>query len=150
MSRDIFPYTCPMQPKIDQLKHHFAGCTSPYDKIIELGRDLPPLPKADQIPANLVSGCQSTLYLKTTFREGKLYFETQADALISAGLAVLLTSVLSGETPETVLTFEPTYLTELNIPASLSPSRANGLASLHLRMKQEALKMLTANHSQAL
>ncbi len=144
MSRDIFHYTILMQSKIAQLKSHFTHCTSPYDKIIELGRNLPPLPPADQIPANLVSGCQSTLYLKTTLLDGKLIFETQADALISAGLAVLLTTVLSGETPETVLTFDPTYLTDLQIPTSLSPSRANGLASLHLRMKQEALKQLAS------
>lgn len=144
MSRDIFLYTIPMQTKIDQLKGHFTNCASPYDKIIELGRKAPPLPQADQIPANLVSGCQSTLYLKTTLENGKLLFETQADALISAGLAVLLTAVLSGETPKTILTFDPTYLTDLNIPTSLSPSRANGLASLHLRMKQEALKQLAS------
>jgi sulfur transfer protein SufE len=135
-----------MQSKIDRVNKWFAHCTTPaerYEQIISLGREHPALPQKDQIPTNRVTGCQSTLYLKTTLSGNKLIFETQADALISSGLAILLTAVLSGETPEMILTFEPTYLTDLGIPASLSPSRANGLASLHLRMKQEALKALT-------
>ena len=69
-------------------------------------------------------------------------FEAEADALISAGLAALLTQVYSGETPETILKCPPTYLDEIGISASLTPNRANGLYSIHLRMKQEALKLL--------
>lgn len=131
-----------MKEKIAKVVSWFADCDTPYERIIELGRQIPPLPPADCTAENIVAGCQSTLYLKTTHVDGKLFFETQSDALISAGLALLLTAVLSGETPETILTFEPTYLTNLNIPTSLSPSRANGLSSLHLRMKQEALNSL--------
>lgn len=93
-------------------------------------------------PENIVKGCQSTVYLHS-YREGdKIFFETEADALISAGLAALLVMVYSGETAETILKCPPTFLDELGITASLTPSRANGLHSMHLRMKQDALKWL--------
>ena len=70
-------------------------------------------------------------------------FRAESDALISAGLAVLLVRVYDGETPETMLKCPPTYLEELGIPGSLSPGRAVGLVSLHRRMQQEAVRLLT-------
>lgn len=113
-----------------------------YQKIIELGRALPRLSEKEKIPANIVKGCQSTMYLHSYWSGDKIIFEGESDALISSGLAALLLQVYSGETPETILKCPPTYLDELGIGASLSPSRANGLYSIHLRMKQDALRLL--------
>src|SRR4029077_20554700 len=91
---------------------------------------------------NLVKGCQSQMYLHSYWSEDKIIFESESDALISSGLASLLVQVYSGETPETILKCSPTYLDEIGISASLTPNRASGLYSMHLRMKQEALRML--------
>lgn len=112
---------------------------------MELGKGAEKLQQADKVPENIVQGCQSVMYLHTTYSDGKLYFTAESEALISAGLAYLLTSIYSGESPETVLKTPPDYLDELQIPSSLTPSRANGLYSLHLRIKQEALKQLVSN-----
>lgn len=131
--------------KQQRIKNLFATCASAeekYAKIIEMGRKLPPLKPVFCKEENLVSGCQSRMYLHTFPKNGTLIFEAQSDALISAGLAALLIDVYSGETPETILKCAPTYLEEIGIYASLTPSRSNGLYSLHLRMKQEALKAL--------
>lgn len=111
-----------------------------YQKIIEFGRELSSLPAKDKIPQNIVSGCQSTMYLRSQLENGNVYFEADSDALISAGLAAILIKVYSGETPETILKCPPDYLEDLGISASLTPNRANGLYSIHLRMKQDALK----------
>lgn len=130
-----------------KIKGLFASCATPedkYAKIIELGRSLPPLKEEFRIESNLVSGCQSRMYLHSALKEGKMIFEAESDALISAGLAALLLGVYSGESPETVIKCTPDYLDEIGISASLTPSRSNGLYSLHLRMKQEALKALIA------
>ena len=131
--------------KQDAVKQLFAHCNdndSKYQKIIELGRELSSLPAEDQVDANLVRGCQSRMYLTSRLENGRVLFEAQSDSLISSGLAVLMLKVYSGETPETILKCEPRYLEELGINASLTMNRANGLASLHLRMKQDALKFL--------
>ena len=77
------------------------------------------------------------MYLYTNSSEGKIVFQGSSDALISQGLAALLIRIYSGESPETILKCPPNFLEELGIPASLSPNRANGLYSLHLRMKQK-------------
>lgn len=129
--------------KITEVKAWFSSCRTAeerYQKIIELGQQSKQTNDDIKIPENIVDGCQSIVYLGCKQSEGKLFFETASDALITSGLGVLLTHVYSGEIPEVILKSEPRYLEELGIVASLSPNRANGLYSLHLRMKQEALK----------
>ena len=133
-----------------QLKEMFLACPSveaKYEKIIELGREQIALTPAAKIPENIVAGCQSQMYLHAYWSGDKIIFESESDALISAGLAALLVNVYSGETAETILKCPPTYLDEIGINASLTPNRASGLYSLHLRMKQEALKMLVSRQT---
>ncbi len=122
----------------------FSDCDSldaKYNRLIELGEQNSPFPTSDKTEENLVKGCQSKLYLKTEFCDGQMIFTAVSDALISAGLARVLTLAYSGESPEAVLKCPPTFLEELSLPSLLSPNRTSGLYSLHLRMKQEALKV---------
>jgi cysteine desulfuration protein SufE len=128
-----------------KIKETFLACPSEeakYEKIIELGRQQLPLAAAYKTPENLVKGCQSQMYLHSYWSDDKIIFESESDALISSGLAALLVQVYSGETAETILKCPPNYLDEIGINASLTPNRASGLYSMHLRMKQDALKML--------
>jgi cysteine desulfuration protein SufE len=131
--------------KQKELKELFKLCLTrdeKYQKIIELGRNLPLLPAAYMTAENTVSGCQSVMYLHSSFDGEKIYFTADSEALISKGLAALMIFVYSGETPEVVLTCPPLFLEKLDIPGSLTPSRANGLASLFLRMKQDAMLLI--------
>lgn len=137
--------------KQDEIKRLFSGCKSEEDKytrIIDLGRAQPKLEGKDKIPENVVKGCQSTMYMKSEFVDGVMKFAAESDALISSGLAALLVKVYSGESPEAILKCPPTYLEELGISAALTPNRANGLFSIHLRMKQEALKAILSSPKQ--
>jgi cysteine desulfuration protein SufE len=129
-----------------RVKEKFQSLVSPeekYERIMEMGRALPPLALIHRKEENIVEGCQSRMYLIAK-KEGELiFFEAESEALISAGLASLLIHVYSGEKAETILTCPPTYLEEIGIPGALTPGRANGLYSLHLRMKRLALDFLT-------
>ena len=133
--------------KQETVLQEFAPCKDPrsrYEKLIALGKQQIPIDPILKTEETRVLGCQSSMHLLTSFEEGKIFFRTESDAIISAGLAILLVRVYSGESPETVLKCPPDYLQKLGIQASLTPSRANGLASIHLRMKQEALHCLMA------
>ncbi|MDR3625114.1 MAG: SufE family protein [Chlamydiales bacterium] len=135
--------------KQDGIKKKFFHLETPeekYNLIMDLGKNQAKLDPSLKTEESLVKGCQSKMYLRSYLKDGLVYFETESDALISAGLAVLLTEVYSGEKPEVILKCPPTYLEEIGITSSLSPSRSNGLASLHLKMKQEALRYI---HKQA-
>jgi cysteine desulfuration protein SufE len=130
------------QKKCGQIKKNFAHLSADarYQELMKMGKDLPVFPKEKKTPAHIVQGCQSILYLHTKFENGKCFFEADADALISKGLAALLIAVYSGESPETILKYPPDFIGELGIGASLSPMRSNGLAQIYLRMKQEVIK----------
>ncbi len=128
--------------KSEELKKKFLSLGSidaRYHALIELGKALPPYPHELKTPNRIVNGCQSILHLSASLKEGKIFFETASDALISAGLAALLLTVYNGEEPETLLTCPPTFLSELGVIGQLSPNRSNGLAHIHLRMKQLAI-----------
>lgn len=128
------------------VKSIFDNCSTKeerYEKIIELGKKLPALPDPLKTPHSLVKGCQSMTYLYATLENGTVHFQASSDALISAGLAMILLMVYNDESPEVILKCPPTFLEDLGISASLTPSRANGLYSMHLRMQQEALKLLS-------
>jgi cysteine desulfuration protein SufE len=134
-----------IESRIAALKKIFEKLSTPesrYTYLIDLGRTLPPYPAHLRTPDHIVPGCQSTLYLAATLQNDRLLFSAQSDALISAGLAALLLSIYSDATPKEILTTPPTFLQELNLFASLSPSRSNGLASIYRRVQQLALNQL--------
>ena len=138
----IFHSCIEKQQALLELFQGLGSTEEKYQKIIELGKQLPPLDASFQTEACRVAGCQSRLYIHSYMKDGKIYFEADADALISKGLAALLVQVFSGETPETVLKCPPLHLQKLGLQEMLTPSRSNGLAAVYLRLKQEALTFL--------
>ena len=132
------------EKKCDEVKKIFSMLSAEerYKTLIEMGRKLPRYPDELKTADRLVRGCQSILYLSAKAASGKMFFEAAGDALISVGLAALLIHLYSGEPPETILTKPPACIEELQIAASLSPHRSNGLSNIHLKMKQEAMKVL--------
>jgi cysteine desulfuration protein SufE len=131
--------------KQEAIKAIFNACSTPearYQKIIELGRQLPAFNPSARIPANLVPGCQSVMYLEVTLQGDKVFLNADSDALISKGLAALLIAVYSEETPDTIAHCPPSFIKDIGLHNALSPARSNGLASLYHKMRQEALKYL--------
>lgn len=137
--------TTSLDTKKSEILAFFKNCSLPeqtYNKIIEIGQIKRDSNFNHKNDICLVPGCQSQLWLYTELKSGKVFFQAYSDALISMGLAQLLVWYFSGEDAETILKSPPTFLDELGISNSLTPSRANGLYNIHLRMKQEALKSL--------
>ncbi|MCH9613442.1 MAG: Sulfur acceptor protein CsdE [Chlamydiia bacterium] len=132
------------EKKIENLKADFAPLTieEKYKQIIEFGLKHTSLPVSSFSEDEIVEGCQSKLYLKTSFKDGLVFFQTFSDALISKGLALLLTTTYSGETPELVIKQKPQFLLDLGIYEALSPSRSNGVQSLFLKMQKACVKYL--------
>jgi len=113
-----------------------------YQQIMQLGRELAPFDSSWKVERNLVTGCQSMMYLKTIEREGLLIFYAHSDALISKGLAAIMIDVYSNQSPEWILTNKPTFLEELGIIGILTPTRSNGVLSLYQKMQKETFSFL--------
>lgn len=131
------------EDKIDAVKKEFHSkltAEERWTRVIAWGKRAPPFPDVWKSEANLVPGCQSLLYLHTELQPtGVMTFSTYSEALISAGLAALLTYVYSGETPKHILLNPPIFLKETGILTSLSPSRSNGVMSLYQKMMSRSM-----------
>src|SRR5690606_7933387 len=89
--------------------------------VIDLGRELPPLPESERTPANKVSGCASQVWLAVRpAADGRLAFDADSDSHLSKGNVALLLRLYSGRTPEALLAFDArAALDRLGLPPAL-------------------------------
>ncbi len=110
-----------------------------YKYIIKLGTKLDPLPEEDKIDENLVKGCQSQVWLTAKMEDGKVIFNADSDAAITKGLVSLMIRFYSGRTPDVIINTKPEFIDKIGMASHLSPTRANGLASMIKQMKIYAM-----------
>lgn len=103
--------------------------------IIDQARNMPGLEKELQTETFRIDGCQSNLWVVPEFRDGKCYFSTDSDAVITKGIAGILTRFYSGFTPVEIISCEPDFLAEVGITQHLTPNRRNGLTNVWARIK---------------
>ena len=101
-----------------------------YEYLIELGKNLPGLPDGKKTEDRLIKGCQSRVWLDTEYDGTNLTFSADSDAIITRGILSLLVNVYSGCTPAEILADDFSFLDTLGLKENLSPTRANGLASM--------------------
>lgn len=123
----------------------FTDWTDKYGYLIEIGKDVPELDKKFKTKENLISGCQSQVWLYAKFENGLIYFETDSDAILTKGLAALLVKVYSGHNPDEILSNEPWFVEKINLKEHLSPTRANGLLSMVKQIKLYAMAWKAKN-----
>lgn len=123
----------------------FTDWTDKYGYLIEIGKDVPELDKKFKTKENLISGCQSQVWLYAKYENGLIYFETDSDAILTKGLAALLVKVYSGHSPDEILANEPWFVEKINLKEHLSPTRANGLLSMVKQIKLYAMAWKAKN-----
>jgi cysteine desulfuration protein SufE len=110
-----------------------------YKYIIKLGDKLDPLPEADRVEDNLVKGCQSQVWLTASMKDEKVVFKADSDAAITKGLVSLMVRFYSEREPDVILNKRPEFIEKIGMASHLSPTRANGLASMVKQMKIYAM-----------
>lgn len=106
-----------------------------YEYIIQLGKDLPLIDEQYKTEENIIKGCQSRVWLHAEYKDGKLYFTADSDALITKGLVSMVVYVLSSHTPEEIANAEIYFIDDIGLRSHLSPNRSNGLLSMLKQMK---------------
>lgn len=110
-----------------------------YEYIIELGKNLPIIDEDKKTEGRLIEGCQSRVWVADEFRDGKMYFTADSDAIITKGIIALLIQVLNEETPEAIVNADLHFIKDIGLQDHLSPTRANGLLSMVKHLKKSAL-----------
>ncbi len=110
-----------------------------YGYIIDMGNALPPIDEKLKTSDRLIEGCQSRVWLDAEFRDGKVYYVADSDAIIVKGMISMLVSVLSGHTPDEILDAKLNFIDEIGLAEHLSPTRSNGLLAMVKQMRLYAL-----------
>ena len=111
-----------------------------YEYLIDLGHRLPPFPEELKTEDRLIKGCQSRVWLDTTAEDGRLFFRADSDAIITKGIISLLIGVYSGRTAREIAEDDFSFIERLGLRENLSPTRANGLASMVATIRETAKK----------
>jgi cysteine desulfuration protein SufE len=110
------------------------------DYVLDLGKQLEPLPASDYAEANKVKGCQSQVWMVAELdrASGRLKIRADSDAFIVKGLIALLLRLYANRAPQEILDSPPRVFDEIGLGAHLSPTRANGLYAMIKRIHQLA------------
>ena len=117
----------------------FDDWTERYKYIIKHGDKLEALRDEDRVAGNLVKGCQSQVWLTADLENGRIIFSADSDAAITKGLVSLVVRLYSNQEPEAILAVNPDFISKIGMQQHLSPTRANGLASMVKQMKIYAM-----------
>ena len=110
-----------------------------YNFLIELGKELPVIDPRFKTKDFLIEGCQSKVWLHPDFNGEIITFTADSDAIITRGIVSLLIKVLSGRTPQEIISADLFFIDKIGLRQNLSPTRSNGLLSMVRQMKLYAM-----------
>ncbi|WP_347139631.1 SufE family protein [Paracoccus sp. SSK6] len=108
-----------------------------YRHVIELGKAMPPMDPALQVPATKVEGCASQVWIMPMIEGGRFDFQGDSDAMIVRGLIAVLHALYSGVPVAEVGRIDAqAELARLGLDEHLSSQRSNGLRAMVQRIRQ--------------
>jgi cysteine desulfuration protein SufE len=110
-----------------------------YEYIIDIGKKLPPLDGRYKTEVNRIKGCQSTVWMHSYAKDGRVYYEADSDAVIVKGLVSMLIRVFSGQPARDIVDAPIRFLDEIGMTRHLAQTRSNGLLAMIRQMKLDAL-----------
>ena len=110
-----------------------------YEHLIELGKEMEILPKKHKNESNIIEGCQSNVWIVAEFKNKKIKFLADSDAIITKGIISLLLRVFSEQSPLDILNANYNFIELIGLKKHLSINRASGLESMINKIKEYAL-----------
>ncbi|MDK2375198.1 cysteine desulfuration protein SufE [Serratia fonticola] len=134
-------------PDKDKLVRNFSRCLNWEEKylyVIELGSQLPPLDESERQAANLISGCQSQVWIvMSNSAQGQVEFHGDSDAAIVKGLLAVVFIVYHQLTPQQILDLDVRpFFSELALSQHLTPSRSQGLEAMIRAIRSKAAQLV--------
>ena len=117
----------------------FDSWIDKYDYLIDLGKSLPKIDSIYKTPENIITGCQSQVWLHAKKEDDKVVFTADSDAIMTKGIIAMLIRVLSVQKAENIINTNLDFIDKIGLNEQLSQTRANGLNSMIKQMKIYAL-----------
>jgi cysteine desulfuration protein SufE len=130
-------------PDKEKLLRNFARCANWEEKylyIIELGQRLSPLDESAHIPANIIQGCQSQVWIVMHRNdEGVIELAGDSDAAIVKGLIAVVFILYQQMTSQDIVAFDVRpWFEKMSLTQHLTPSRSQGLEAMIRAIRTKA------------
>ncbi|MGN6417072.1 MAG: SufE family protein [Pseudobacter sp.] len=119
----------------------FTDWMEKYEYIIQMGKEVNLIDEQYKTEDNLIRGCQSRVWLHADYKDGKVIFTADSDAIITKGLVSMVVRVLSDHTPAEIANAELYFVDKVGLREHLSITRSNGLLSMIKQMKMYAVAL---------
>ncbi|MAT79375.1 MAG: Fe-S metabolism protein SufE [Flavobacteriales bacterium] len=117
----------------------FEDWTQKYEYMIELSKTLDKMDGNLKNDNNLIKGCQSKVWLNAEFKNGKINFHADSEAIITKGIIAILLMVFNNKKPDQIIKSDVSFIEKIGLKEHLSPNRANGLYSMIKQIKFYAI-----------
>jgi cysteine desulfuration protein SufE len=113
-----------------------------YRLLIELGRELDPMPEPLKTDATLVRGCSAKVWVYPVVEDGKLHFLADSNAAITKGIVALVLSAVQDKPAAEVAKADiAAALEPFDLKNQLSSNRTQGVPNMIALAKQTAARL---------
>ncbi len=112
-----------------------------YRLLIELGRELEPMPDALKTDATLVRGCSASVWVYPTVAAGKLHFLADSNPAITKGIIALVLSAVQDQPADEVAVMDvAAALAPFDLKNQLSSNRTQGVPNMIALIRETAAR----------
>jgi cysteine desulfuration protein SufE len=116
-----------------------------YRLLIDLGRQLEPMPQALKTDATKVRGCSAAVWVYPTVRDGRLHFLADSNAAITKGIVALILSAVQDKPAVEVAELDvDEALAPFELRKHLSANRTQGVPNMIALVKETAERYAAA------
>ena len=123
-------------------EYAFLEADDRYRLLIDLGRELEPMPEALKTDATLVRGCSASVWVYPTPREdGTLHFLADSNAAITKGIIALVLLAVQDKPPQAILATDiEGELAPFDLRNQLSSNRTQGIPNMIALIRETAAR----------
>ena len=123
-------------------EYEFLEGDERYRLLIELGRDLEPMPSALKTDATLVRGCSAQVWVYPTGEDNKLHFLADSNAAITKGIVALVIAAVQDRPAEEVAAMNvKAQLAPFDLENQLSSNRTQGVPNMSALVQEHAARI---------
>ena len=116
-----------------------------YRLLIDLGRQLEPMPDALKTEATMVRGCSASVWVYPTVDDGRLHFLADSNAAITKGIVALVLSAVQDKPAGEVASLDiGAALAPFELSKHLSANRTQGVPNMIALVKRTAERYAAA------
>lgn len=126
-------------------EYQFVDGEDRYRLLIDLGRQLEPMPDVLKTDATKVRGCASSTWVYPTLRNGRLHFLADSNAAITKGIVALILSAVQDKPAAEVAQLDVAdALAPFELRKHLSANRTQGVPNMIALVRQTAERYAAA------